>query len=1540
MRKIKFRLGNLQDGQALVEYALIIVLVVIAFAVALAATGPAIGNVFSNTMCTLIQQEGCGTPLRVLPDRNAFWATVTWAAQQTPMESPFPTNPPIPPPPTATAGPSPTPSPTRPTNTPIPSPTFTPSPTATDFNFQAPDWYERANPDTAIRWRLDNSAWLGANEWIGDYFPNTTLGGTADFRRGNSAVSLPRFDVNVNWLGTTSPQAGWPASSPGDNFSARWFRTINVQAAVSLSFTLRSGGGGARFYIVGPGRGGSVSDPASGGSCGAPCLVINDWTNHGTARTSTPVTVNLTANTTYLMIVEYYNQGSNVTAEVALSYRPLGQQINPNDTAAPANCNWGRQLTDSSNSQTFMWDEYLNGTIAANTRCTLEFRGYVTVPGTLASPHFIFWSAWDFGNAATVGRLEFAKYEDRANPAAWRQIELFRGGSVNYNWTRFSINLASAGIPGYVANQPFNLTFRFVIDNGAVSGTTARHWYLDDMTIQTFSPDSTNYTVGRSWNLDQASERNDFLATENWVLSAENPLNATGMSWSDSPTSGTSNPYPIGAVTNIAYQRFEDADCSGSPANCPAPIGAPGQPTTSRVYYIEFNGWVDVSGNLPDLDGDTGPAILSFQHAYRIGTGVRLEVQYTRDPFVSTAGSNASVRTTWTRVPGPANMDGTIVTLAGPRTQGYQLREVQLDGIPNFDTQRFRLRFAMIVDSDAVEDDGWWIDRIQIERMTRPRFTPYPFFDDAEITDANWRFGGGFARYQMPSVFNVGAWVYTDSPLGNYFPDQDMTMTLAWPIDLRNDSPDNLNPPNSTPIPTPGNQGGVATRPILSFWHKRNIASGDAFYVEWRRYRDTTGPWYRIWDYTFNGSTDNQIAWERVVIDFDPVNQMVNTANPADLTDDDIVFRFRLASVNNITAQGIQIDNVTFENYTETDWRLWNTAVDPDGGGPLQTGSGEAYLDGIDVPTDWWNRWYTGGDWTAIDWNTRIGGGLRSFHDSPTGQSAAPFYFSPSNLYDGVNYSDATFSALEMRQIMDLRGIDVTRRPTLEFWHRYWVGTSDTLRVQVSVENTTAPTSTAPCGGTVGNFGDPPRQCYGRTANWDAWQTVFSLVGERRNHSWTRQIVDLSGYVGRRIRVRFVTDAYTNASNRDGWYIDNIRFFYNNFTTPLPYQLTFFDAARNMDRWIPEGAWGLDPERYYGSGGGPADLGTSPWNAYWFSPAGCCSATSAATFLNGIPDTPAGYNTARTNVGVGNYFPDSQPQFLMDINFEFGSSGPRYGNGTVWRSSNFLARFTRDVTAQGGEYTFITISDDGIRMKYTPGPGGGSGNCAGWNIICNWTAHGRTVDLRAITFPSPGNYRLIVEWYESSGEAIVVVSTGSNNFSFSDSPKLGVGPSFPEFNSTSYSSSSLVLDGVIDMCGARAPVLEFRTVYDTHNDSNNALDNLMNVEITTNGGIDWTLGNFNGPPGGHDGNRPPPVVTPTPLPISGFSGSSWTGSTANLTVWELRRYNLWAYINRYMGLRFRLSTQAPVRNGWWIAEIIVGAASVTPRASLPPGTCP
>src|SRR5439155_22319510 len=51
------------SGQALVEYALIAVLVCVAIAAVVTATGPAIGNIFSNTVYNLLGQKFTPEPV-------------------------------------------------------------------------------------------------------------------------------------------------------------------------------------------------------------------------------------------------------------------------------------------------------------------------------------------------------------------------------------------------------------------------------------------------------------------------------------------------------------------------------------------------------------------------------------------------------------------------------------------------------------------------------------------------------------------------------------------------------------------------------------------------------------------------------------------------------------------------------------------------------------------------------------------------------------------------------------------------------------------------------------------------------------------------------------------------------------------------------------------------------------------------------------------------------------------------------------------------------------------------------------------------------------------------------------------------------------------------------------------------------------------------------------------------------------------------------------------------------------------------------------
>src|SRR5690348_5164378 len=86
-------------GQAMMEYALILVLVAIALAAALVATGPALGKVFSNTVYNLIGENGTpqGDMFGQGGGGTAFWQTITAVALNPPLDRAVPTNPPAPP---------------------------------------------------------------------------------------------------------------------------------------------------------------------------------------------------------------------------------------------------------------------------------------------------------------------------------------------------------------------------------------------------------------------------------------------------------------------------------------------------------------------------------------------------------------------------------------------------------------------------------------------------------------------------------------------------------------------------------------------------------------------------------------------------------------------------------------------------------------------------------------------------------------------------------------------------------------------------------------------------------------------------------------------------------------------------------------------------------------------------------------------------------------------------------------------------------------------------------------------------------------------------------------------------------------------------------------------------------------------------------------------------------------------------------------------------------------------------------------------------
>ena len=97
------------------------------------------------------------------------------------------------------------------------------------------------------------------------------------------------------------------------------------------------------------------------------------------------------------------------------------------------------------------------------------------------------------------------------------------------------------------------------------------------------------------------------------------------------------------------------------------------------------------------------------------------------------------------------------------------------------------------------------------------------------------------------------------------------------------------------------------------------------------------------------------------------------------------------------------------------------------------------------------------------------------------------------------------------------------------------------------------------------------------------------------------------------------------------------------------------------------------------------------------------------------------------------------------VNFNWGAGSP----ATIVNADNFSARWEGKVEAPvTGVYTFSTVSDDGVRLSVN-----------GIQIINNFTDHGATTDVgtQTLSFTAGQKYNILMEYYESGGQATAVL---------------------------------------------------------------------------------------------------------------------------------------------------------------------------------------
>lgn len=1431
-----FQRKRAESGQALVEYALILALVVMAMAFALAATGPAIANIFSNVICTLTGQDPttCQTRGRNPLDGGdpvSFWSTVTWVATARQLETPFPTPPLQPPTAIPTAGATVITNTPFPTDTPEPSPTIGPSPTPADaaqpFPFNDPANFPQY-------WRTDsNAVWLGSDDWEGRYYPNTTFSGTPTVVRNVAWYGGrdPRaLEIDFNF-GTGAPitVAGWTAS---DNFTVRWVRRIEIPTDVTqLRFT-SAADDSASLYICN-----SLADARDrAGSCTNVAGILNNGSGTGTVSGLTPGSTRFLA---------YELRESTGSAAARLTIRNMGR-LNPDDVVAAGNeCGWAQVVsTTNANTRDNMYDENsTSDSFPAGQTCYYELRGWIPIDFAISpNPVLSFWEVWDLP-AGTDVTVQVATYNSDRALMSWQDVMTRSGGTNvrNYEWTRSSVTLAGRGLGNQVA-------VRFRI-RASSAGNPAR-WILDDIDVRQVT--ETTIGVDTRYNLNDTGQKSSFITSGRWDLTSTRSRGGTG--WDDSPSYNT--------------DRFNVT------------------PAATRVHYIEFASLINLSAAPPaDNEGDTGAAILSFWSAYDIAQGTRLEVQYTTN-----ARDDGAVDT-WTTIPATGGATALVGGMVADATAGnltslvMRKVEIPLDRVPGWNSANFRLRFALIVTGTTTRD-GWWIDDIAIERFGGDKFTAYDFVDGAEndqFTGDNWAGVGNWATSYNGGVTerfleNQTTRAYSDSPSGNSIAGTTTTMEMSRYIDLMYDTPLNTNAATSPQIreATPNganitNRRDANARPMLSFWMRRNLADGAVFAVDITTLSradynpNSDAEWTTIWTYTApsslpnNQSTRLQTSWERVEIDLRAALETAYTttwatiANAGINNDDDIRIRFRLVSAGGNT-DGISLDWIQIRNVLpamQPVYRLWGATPAVGSVAAAQglgAGNSTRYTDSIEVlDTPGWafaslspfERWYLHGaysnptpgasaaGWTIVTEATASDNGDGDIAWGGTGNTA--LHDSP-----GGNYENDSFVILEMQTIIDLRGVMATEKPALSYYQRYQTNSNDSLRLQISVSDPAATT-----------------QSYTRVAGWGAWTNVdpasygTGQMGQNTTRrGWQRIQVPLETFVGRQIRVRWVVEATNSGGQGDGWYIDQVEFYHNlnGAGQATPFTTPWFDDAQSLVNWIVDGRWGTAPD-WFRAQTDQESLGSSFWENYYFRtseqiPGENNNYTGMIATMNrlwGIP--PAGATTvpaisAAAPLGVTRTY-DRVPFIYQLLDTAVAAEGPLDGTlGNDYRT-NVGARWMRAVTLTPGTYFIQTSHDDEMRIWINNRT---STDVGSNNLIYEYASWMDRSQLRNEYFTVTSTIQRVigVDFYQGAGPGHVFVNMGRLRTSFTNTPNTVTSGSYTVRNGPRPAITSIMPRGYFNTSAMTRPTLEFFWLANQSNSAN------FQVETSVDGGFTWT----------------------------------------------------------------------------------------------------
>ncbi|WP_162910008.1 PA14 domain-containing protein [Aggregatilinea lenta] len=499
--------GTLTEGQALIEYALILTLVIVSLAGILAVTGPAVGAVFSDQMLNLL--GGDPDPRETLTPAD-FWAQVGAVASYTPQSANLRTNTPRPAtstPTTGAGGPVGTEDtggePVVPTNTALPTAGPSPTPTSQSYGYPFND-----SGDDADRWE---TGFTGPGEYA--YW-------NAEFWNWSSQCNASNFsglaDGTGVWTTTFTTIDNYWSGSPGggvsDNFCARFKTTLNFEAG-TYTWQIKKDDG-IRIWVDGQLVVANNVPPGSPETWAWNPLNATTWTRDFTITTSGDKPV----------MVEFFDSGGPGELHIQLLSAASDDVGTCNWTLSPAAF---RSAPDA-------WNDSPSGNYATGSRCNLKLRGDIDLTGaTTASLQF--WDRFTL-SANTVARAEVRILGD----TAWTALPVHQGAGT-MGWSQQTLSLDS-----FIDEQ---IELRFVLD--ATSATTAADgWVIDD--IEVLTPTLNTYTIGFFDNMEGASH---WLAGDTWARSGERTHQGVS-AWSDSPgtnyTHGTNTVLELDGIVKLS----------------------------------------------------------------------------------------------------------------------------------------------------------------------------------------------------------------------------------------------------------------------------------------------------------------------------------------------------------------------------------------------------------------------------------------------------------------------------------------------------------------------------------------------------------------------------------------------------------------------------------------------------------------------------------------------------------------------------------------------------------------------------------------------------------------------------------------------------------------------------------------------------------------------------------------------------------------------------------------------------------------------------